>query len=95
METKIYYRDRQAGRRRSLKREAQIARFWSGAAIPLRHTGPGLAVTCEHKADFWTDPDRWTDAQIERVGIKLQDVSVAYRKLVAPTLLGRHGRLQH
>lgn len=41
-------------------------------------------MICEYKAEFWTDPDHWSAEETERVGIKLDDVSDAYRKLAMP-----------
>lgn len=83
-ETKLYYRDRGCGKGRNMDVEAQLAKYWAAAAIPLRHIDEELAMICEYKADFWTDPDHWPDEEIERVGIKLDDVSQAYRRLAMP-----------
>lgn len=84
LETKLYYRDRQNGKPRNMDVEAQLAKYWAAAAIPLRHIDQELAMTCEHKADFWTGPDDWTSEEIERLGIKLEDVSKAYRSIAMP-----------
>lgn len=83
-ETKLYYRDRGRGKERDMDKEAQLANYWAAAAIPLRHIDEELAMTCQYKADFWTDPDHWSNDEIERIGIKLNDVSDAYRKLAMP-----------
>lgn len=83
-ETKLYYRDRQGGKPRNMDVEAQLAKYWSAAAIPLRHIDEDLAMLCEHKADFWTGPDEWSGAKIERLGIKLEDVTRAYREIALP-----------
>jgi len=83
-ETKLYYRDRQSGKPRNLEVEAQLAKYWAAAAIPLRHIDEELAMTCEYKADFWTGPDNWTTEEVERMGIKLEDVSKAYRNIAMP-----------
>jgi hypothetical protein len=84
METKIYYRNREAGSPRNLETEAQLAKYWAAAAIPLRHIDEELAATCEYKADFWTGPDNWSGDAVESLGIKLADVTDAYRKLAMP-----------
>lgn len=84
LETKLYYRDRQAGKPRNLDTEAQLAKYWAAAAIPLRHIDQELASTCEYKSDFWTGPENWTDAEATRVGIKLEDVARAYRAIAMP-----------
>ena len=50
-ETAIYYRDIGASKARDLTREAQLAKYWSAAAIPMRQApreaprGSGLAIT--------------------------------------------------
>lgn len=85
LETKLYYRDRENGELRNMEREAQLAKYWATAAIPLRHIDEDLAMTCEHKADFWTGPDHWSGEDVERVGIKLENVTNAYRKLAMPS----------
>lgn len=83
-ETRLYYRDRQGGKPRNLEVEAQLAKCWAEAAIPIRHIDEDLAILCEHKADFWTGPEEWNGAKIERVGIKLEDVTRAYREIAMP-----------
>lgn len=83
-ETKLYYRDRGRGKKRDMDKEAQLANYWAAAAIPLRHIDEELAMICQYKAEFWTDPDHWSSDEVERIGIKLGDVSAAYRKLAMP-----------
>lgn len=83
-ETKLYYRDRGRGRDRDMDKEAQLANYWAAAAIPLRHIDEELAMICQYKAEFWTDPDHWSSDEVERIGIKLDDVSDAYRRLAMP-----------
>lgn len=92
METKLYYRDRAKGKPRNLDVEAQIAKYWAAAAIPLRHIDEELAQRCEQKAEFWINPDEWSDDDVERLGIKLEDVSKAYRNIAMPkfSVAGRH-----
>lgn len=92
METKLYYRDRANGKPRNLDVEAQLAKYWAAAAIPLRHIDEELAQRCEQKAEFWINPDEWSDNDVQRLGIKLEDVSKAYRSIAMPkfSLAGRH-----
>jgi hypothetical protein len=33
----LYYRDLNSGSIRNLEKEAQLAKYWSAAAIPMRH----------------------------------------------------------
>lgn len=95
LETKLYYRDRQAGKPKHLDTEAQLAKYWAAAAIPLRHIDQDLANICEHKADFWTGPENWTDEEATRVGIKLEDVTRAYRTIALPKFSDKRRAVVH
>lgn len=83
-ETKLYYRDRERDSVRNMDTEAQLVRYWGAAAIPLRHIDEELAMICERKAEYWINPDDWSNEKITELGIKLQDVSNAYRQLAMP-----------
>jgi hypothetical protein len=84
-ETQLYYRDRGNGETRDMDVEAQLVRYWSDAAIPLSHFDKDFAKICIDKARYWVNPEQWSDNEIERLGIKLKDVSQAYLDLVVPT----------
>lgn len=84
-ETSIYYRDLGRGAERDLDKEAQLARYWSAAAIPLRHIDQELAGICENKAEYWINPEQWSNDQIKQYGIRLQDVKRAYRQMAMPS----------
>lgn len=83
-ETKLYYRDLERGGERSMDIEAQLVRYWGAAAIPLRHIDEELAMACEQKSEYWLNPENYSNKQINELGIKLQDVSRAYRQLAMP-----------
>lgn len=83
-ETKLYYRDLENGSERDMDVEAQLVRYWGAAAIPLRHIDEELAMICEHKSEYWLTPKNYSNKQINELGIKLQDVSYAYRNLAMP-----------
>lgn len=84
-ETKIYYKSLERGGERNIDAEAQLVRYWRAAAIPLRHIDEELAMICEHKAEFWISPETWSNEEIKSFGIKLQDVTQAYRQLAMPS----------
>ncbi|ABF10222.1 hypothetical protein [Cupriavidus metallidurans] len=92
LETKLYYRDRTRGIERSLDREAQLAKIWAEAAIPLRHIDAELAMICERKSDFWTGPDNWSSVRVKQLGIQLEDVTRAYRLIAMPLLMRRQSK---
>ena len=81
-ETQLYYRVHGKARQRNLETEAQLVRYWSAAAIPLRHIDEELAAICDHKADYWLNPEQWSEEDVIKFGIKLDDVARAYQKLV-------------
>lgn len=78
-ETFIYYRDLKKGVPKNLDREAMLAKYWSAAAIPIRHFDEHLAVTCDHKAEYWLDPEKYNEKQAEDIDISLYNVRDAYR----------------
>jgi hypothetical protein len=83
-ETKLYYRGLSIDGNRNLETEAQLSKYWAAAAIPLRHIDQELALACDDKFDYWINPEQWSPTDIKRLGIRLDDVSAAYKKLVAP-----------
>jgi hypothetical protein len=83
-ETRIYYKILERGADRNLEVEAQLAKYWSAAAIPLRHVDPGLAMTCELKCDYWLAPDNWSEQDIKNNGIVLGNLHKTYRRMLVP-----------
>jgi hypothetical protein len=83
-ETFLYYRDINNGSQRNLEREALLSKYWSAAAIPMRHFDEGLSNICEHKSEYWVNPNNYYDNDIEQLGIGLDDVRQAYRKILSP-----------
>ncbi|MCC5846388.1 MAG: hypothetical protein JJU05_19230 [Verrucomicrobia bacterium] len=82
-ETHLYYRDFGTIGSDS-ERERQLALLWSAAAIPVRHIDEGFALTCDQKAEYWTNPTNFSDDDIEKFGIELGKVKRKYRKILAP-----------
>ncbi|HEX6038659.1 MAG TPA: hypothetical protein VFZ20_11490 [Longimicrobium sp.] len=83
-ETYLYYRDLGQGKPRDYDIEAQLSRYWSAAAIPIRHIDPELAGICEHKSEYWINPDQWTSEEVRQRGIELGEVRDRYRALLWP-----------
>lgn len=84
-ETFLYYRDLGKGLARNMDREAQLTNYWSAAAIPLRHFDEELANICDYKAEYWVNPEIYSDDEIKNLGIELNEVRSAYRKMLSPT----------
>lgn len=83
-ETFLYYRDLDKGGERNHDREALLAKYWSAAAIPMRHFDQNLANICDHKSEYWINPKNYNSEQIKELGIGLDDVRLAYRRMLSP-----------
>ncbi|MBV34516.1 MAG: hypothetical protein CMP47_03555 [Rickettsiales bacterium] len=59
--------------------EAQLSRYWSAAAIPLRHLDLELSKICEYKSEYWLDPSSWTGKNTRGIAIDLESVREKYR----------------
>ena len=65
--------------KRDAEIEAQLARYWSAAAIPLRHIDRELSEICEYKSEYWLDPRNWDPAKTNGIAIDLDTVREKYR----------------
>lgn len=83
-ETFLYYRDLEKGSQRNLEREALLAKYWSAAAIPMRHFDEHLSNVCDLKSEYWINPNNYQPEDIKKLGIGLNDVRQAYRKMLRP-----------
>jgi hypothetical protein len=61
-----------------------LSKYWSAAAIPLRHFDDNLSQICEHKSEYWVNPEHYNDEDIQELGIGLNDVRQAYRRMLNP-----------
>ena len=65
-------------------RETQLSKYWSAAAIPMRHFDELLSNKCDQKSEYWIHPDKYNMEEIAKLGIGLNDVMKAYRLLLRP-----------
>ena len=80
-ETKAYIVDWKSGNR-SRERERLLTRLWTEAAVAIRKKDRDFAHQLQAKAEYWTDPDRWTANDVERAGIKIDVVAAKARSLL-------------
>lgn len=73
-ETKLYIQEVQRTGKSKQKREAELSRLWTRAAIPIRRFDADLASRCLIKGDYWTNPSAWTVEAIAQFRIGLDDV---------------------
>jgi len=83
-ETYLYYRDIEHGHLPNRDKEAALVKYWSAAAIGLRHFDQNLASICDNKAEYWVNPENYNNADIERLGIELHGMRKAYRQMLKP-----------
>ena len=80
-ETKAYITDWNAGTR-SRERELALIRLWTDAAVVVRRKDREFAQRLQLKAEYWTDPERWTQVDVERAGIQIERVAGMARSLL-------------
>jgi hypothetical protein len=83
-ETYLYYRDIEHGNLPNRDKEAMLVRYWSAAAIGLRHFDANLAEICDKKSEYWIKPDNYSQNDIKELGIGLNNVRQVYRKMLKP-----------
>lgn len=83
-ETYLYYRDLENGSPKNTEREALLVKYWSAAAIPMRHFDENLSNICDQKSQYWVNPTNYQDEDIKELGIELDNVRQAYRKMLVP-----------
>lgn len=81
-ETSIYINSRNRGSGVNHDIEYQLARYWSAAAIPVRHFDAELADICNEKNQFWLDPDGWEGDAEQSERISLENVRSQYATLL-------------
>jgi hypothetical protein len=93
-ETYLYYRDFVPGSR-DLEREKQLCHLWAAAAIPVRHLDEDLAMICEYKAEYWVNPENWSEDDVRTHKIQLDNIRATYRSLLCrPAFSMQHRRLR-
>ena len=81
-ETLLYLAHIRTGGGKDRIREEQLARYWSAAAVPVRHLDSELADLCLYKSDSWTNPDRWDSSRVAQYGIDIESVRKKYTELL-------------
>ena len=56
-----------------------VGREASKRVSQKRHFDEQLALTCDHKAEYWLDPEKYDEKEVEDIDISLNSVRDAYR----------------
>jgi hypothetical protein len=62
--------------------EKRLSNLWAEAAIDLRDIDQDLAARCLLKGDYWANPNRWTQQQIDESKINVNNVFEDARNLL-------------
>ena len=87
-ETYLYYRDLEHGHLQNRDKEAMLVKYWSAAAIGLRHFDQRLSRRCVDKAEYWVNPENYSSDDIQQLEIGLDSVRQAYKKMLKPDFRG-------
>jgi hypothetical protein len=82
-ETYVYCRGIENGGSRDPDMEAQLAHYWAAAAIPVRKLNGELAARCDRKSEYWINPERYSDQDLQDLGIELRSVRQEYQELLS------------
>lgn len=74
IKTTAYLANVRRGAQIERDRESTLAQLWSEASIELREINPDLAERCFIKAEYWADPEQWTDTQIQEARIGIESI---------------------
>ena len=67
---------------RDFETEAKLSRLWTAAAVLVRNYDIDLAESLITKGEYWTNPDDWSDEDLERARIKIDQVREAARNML-------------
>lgn len=81
-ETKIYVATVKRRHKPDTRREAELSRLWTQAAVEIRELGPVLAQKCLLRGDYWADPTAWTEQELEQAKISLKEIFERSRGLL-------------
>lgn len=73
-ETQTYIARLNHGEKRDSNVERELARSWRRASMQLRPIDPEFAKICFDKGSFWTDPDYWSNEDIKKANIGIDNV---------------------
>lgn len=69
--TLSYIRDEN---KRDTKTEVELADLWADVAVAARPFDSDLAGRCYIKGNYWANPDKWSDEEVEKAGIEIKRI---------------------
>ena len=81
--TKLYLASLDRGESIDRTVEASLVDLWTTASVHIRRTDADLAVRLRDKADYWTNPENWTDDDDGENGIHIGRIAKDAERLIA------------
>lgn len=81
--TKSYIACLERGNPIDSKAEAELVELWTAASVHIRRTDPDLAERLQRKAEYWTNPENWTDEDVTKNRIKIDEIAEEGRRLLS------------
>src|SRR5438093_12551541 len=73
--TKTYLARRERGEAIDCEAAGKLAELRTSAAVNIRRSDMDLATRLEERADYWTNPDNWTNAGVRTSRIQIDEIS--------------------
>ena len=80
--TKTYLARRERGEAIDREAEGKLAELWTSAAVNIRRSDMDLATRLEEKADYWTNPDNWTNGEVRASRIQIDEIANEGQRLL-------------
>lgn len=80
--TKRYLARRKRGEPIDRDAEAELVRLWTTAAVHIRRTDSDLAMRLQNKAEYWTNPENWTQDEVVSNGIHIDKIAEEGKRLL-------------
>lgn len=81
-ETKTYMATVKRRKKPDARREAELSRMWTQAAVEIRELDAELAKKCLLRGDYWADPTAWTQDELDQAKISLKEIFDRSRELL-------------
>ena len=73
-EPRIYLGGLEQRKPRNPDTEATLSRLWTTASTKIREIDRSWAMRCFQKGDYWANPDNWTEDDVKKAGIGINEV---------------------
>ena len=79
--TKIYITSLKRGKA-DTKEEEVLVQLWFNAASSFYGINAELARQLEFKGEYWTNPSAWSDSDVIKAGISIEEISEKAREIL-------------